>query len=380
MVKFEVRVPKLDEIQETAIIRKIYKKVGDAVKKREKLATIETMKVSYDVESEFEGFVEEIRFKEGDEAPVNEVLMVISTEQVATREVSQREEVRTPQAEEKGEEVSEKKVVEEIVRAMPSARRLAREKGVDLSKIKGTGPGGIITLEDVKRYLEQSEKEYYLAEVSTLRKQIADKMSKANLEIPTARLTIKIKMDKILGFRKELEDKHSKKISLTAILTKVVAEALKRHPKFNSLVIKDEWRIYNKINIAIAVQTKQGLVTPVLKDVGNKDILKLSEELEELQIKAEEERLSLEDVTGSTFTITNLGPYAIIQFDPIINYPQVAILAIGSIFKDLELTQEGLMISSNSYFTLAFDHRYIDGYDGALFLNDLKRIIENLEL
>jgi len=280
--------------------------------------------------------------------------------------------------EEKHEEVIERKEVGEIVRAMPMARRLAREKGIDLSKIKGTGPRGIITVEDVKRYLEQVQ-EYNIEEISTLRKQIADKMSKANIEIPTARLTIKVKMDKLLNLRKNLEDKYSKKISLTALLTKAVAEALKKHRKLNSLFVKNEWRIYNRINIAIAVQTKQGLVTPVIKDVDKKDIINVSDELETLQNKAEANELSLEDVSGSTFTITNLGPYGIIQFDPIINYLQIAILAIGSIFKEIEITQEGLVLQNFSYFTLAFDHRFIDGYDGALFLNELKRIIENLE-
>jgi pyruvate dehydrogenase E2 component (dihydrolipoamide acetyltransferase) len=379
MARFEIRLPKLDEIQETAIIRKIYKKIGDAVKKKEKLATIETMKVTYDIESEYEGFVEDIRFKEGEEAPVNEILMIINTEQVSIPKVEEKPiEKKEVKVEEKREEVIERKEVGEIARAMPMARRLAREKGIDLSKIKGTGPGGIITVEDVKRYLEQMQ-EYYVEEISVLRKQIADKMNKANTEIPTARLTIKVKMDKLLNLRKNLEEKYSKKISLTAVLTKAVAEALKRHRKINSLFVKGEWRIYNRINIAIAIQTKQGLVTPVIKDVDKKDIINISDELETLQKKAEANELSLEDVTGSTFTITNLGPYNIIQFDPIINYPQIAILAIGSIFKELEITQEGLIIHNFSYFTLAFDHRFIDGYDGALFLNELKRIIENLE-
>ncbi len=231
MVRVEIRVPKLDEIQETAIIRKIYKKVGEAVKKKEKLATIETMKVSYDIESEYDGFIEDIKFKENDEVPVNEVLIIINTEYVPAPKSKEepldyKKEIKV---EEKREEILERKRTEEIVRAMPAARALARQMGVDLSKIKGTGPGGIITVDDVKKYVEQSQKEYYVEEITTLRKQIADKMSKANIEIPTARLTIKIKMDKLLNYRKNLEEKYSKKISLTAVLIKAVANALKKY-------------------------------------------------------------------------------------------------------------------------------------------------------
>jgi len=383
MARFEIKIPKLDEIQETATINKWHVKIGDRIKKGDKIATIETLKVNFDIEAESEGIVLEIRYKEGDTVPVGEVICIIGDEtSVVTTSVNISEKKETHaqiqqviQKQEQGMIPTSK--IEEI-RAMPTARKLAREKGIDLRLIKGTGPGGVITVKDVEEYLKTLEKPYKVEPLTPMRLSISEKMTKAHEEIPTARLTIKICMDNLLRKREELKEKYGEKPSLTALLLKEVAKVLKKYPKFNSVYINKEWRVYNKINIAVAIQSKHGLVTPVIKNVDLKDYNEISKEIEIFQKKADENNLTLDDIKEGTFTITNLGPYDIIQFDPIINYPQVAILAIGTIFKEPELIEGGLIFKNYSYFTLAFDHRVLDGYDAAIFLKELKETIENL--
>jgi len=384
MVRFEIKLPKLDEIQETATIKKWHVKIGDRIKKGDKIATIETLKVNYDIEAENEGIVLEIRYKEGDTVAVGEVICIIGDETsvvTTSANISEKKEIPSQiqqviQKQEQGVTPTSKG---EEIRAMPTARKLAREKGVDLRLIKGTGPGGVITVKDVEEYLKALEKPYRIEPLTPIRLSISEKMTKAHEEIPTARLTIKICMDNLLRKREELKEKYGEKPSLTALLLKEVAKVLRKYPKFNSVYINKEWRIYNKINIAVAIQSKHGLVTPVIKNVDLKEYNEISKEIEIFQKKADENNLSLEDIKEGTFTITNLGPYDIIQFDPIINYPQVAILAIGTIFKELELTESGLIFKNYSYFTLAFDHRILDGYDAAIFLKELKETIENLQ-
>jgi len=384
MVRFEIKLPKLDEIQETATIKKWHVKIGDRIKKGDKIATIETLKVNYDIEAENEGIVLEIRYKEGDTVAVGEVICIIGDETsvvTTSANISEKKEIPSQiqqviQKQEQGVTPTSKG---EEIRAMPTARKLAREKGVDLRLIKGTGPGGVITVKDVEEYLKALEKPYRIEPLTPIRLSISEKMTKAHEEIPTARLTIKICMDNLLRKREELKEKYGEKPSLTALLLKEVAKVLRKYPKFNSVYINKEWRIYNKINIAVAIQSKHGLVTPVIKNVDLKEYNEISKEIEIFQKKADENNLSLEDIKEGTFTITNLGPYDIIQFDPIINYPQVAILAIGTIFKELELTESGLIFKNYSYFTLAFDHRVLDGYDAAIFLKELKETIENLQ-
>ncbi|MEM2538579.1 MAG: 2-oxo acid dehydrogenase subunit E2, partial [Candidatus Methanomethylicia archaeon] len=212
------------------------------------------------------------------------------------------------------------------------------------------------------------EREYEIVSLSLLRREIAKRIDQG-YKIPTARLITKVCANSILSMKEKLEKAYGKDISLTAIIISKVAKTLLHHTKLNSVYINNEWRIYNKrVNISLAIQTKNGLIAPVIRDAHIKSIVQISDEIKLLQKRGDEGSLRIEDVTGGTFTITNLGPYDVLMFDAIINPPQIAILAIGSIFIEQKIINGKLIPEKYMYISLGFDHRFIDGYDAALFL------------
>ena len=364
-MSLDVKVPRLDEVQETAIVTKWYKKSGEKVSKGEAVASIETMKVSFDIESPADGLVEEIAVEEGAEVPVGAVLCRIRLSETM-------EQLTVPAHEALTQREPERKI-----RAMPAARRLAQEARVDLSKMTGTGPEGVITTGDMERYLRNlREAEYELIRLDATRREIARHLSESHASIPSAKLTIKVLADPILLLREKLEQSSGKKISLTALIVQKVAKTLLRHKKLNSVYINEEWRSYGRVHMCVALQGRKGLIAPVVRDAHIKDALKLNDDLEALQRRVEKEDLSIEDVTGGTFTLTNLGPYGILHFDAIVNAPQVAILAVGSMSLEPDWVEGKAASRSFMHLTLAFDHRIIDGYDAAMFLDELRRNLE----
>lgn len=360
----EVRVPRLDEIQETAIVTQWYKTVGDRVSKGESVANIETMKATFDIESPADGAIEEILVQAGNEAPVGALLCKIGVTEVGLRPATA------------SLETVRQKV--QRIRAVPAAKRIAKETAVDLSAVKGTGPDETITVEDVETYLQsrQQEKDYDVISLDATRREILRHMTESYTSIPAARLTMKVLADLILLEKEKLELSSRRKIPLTAIIVQKVAKTLLHHKKLNCLHLKDEWRSYSGVHICVALQGKRGLVAPVIRDAHIKDIFQLSDDLEALQKKVDNEDLGIAEVTGGTFTLTNLGPYGVMHFDAIVNAPQVAILAVGSISGELGCVEGKPASRSFMHLTLAFDHRLIDGYDAAMFLRELRENVE----
>jgi pyruvate dehydrogenase E2 component (dihydrolipoamide acetyltransferase) len=318
-VSFEVKVPRLDEVQETARVTKWYKSNGENVLKGEIISSIETMKVSFDIESPVNGQLEEILVREGTEVPVGAVLCRIR--------------------------------IAEVGRQVAGAQ------------YKAPAP--------------PQEVEYEVIRLDPIRREISRRMSQSHGSIAAARVTVRICAEPVLSLKERLEQSSGRRVSFTAIIVSKVARTLLRHRKFNSVYFEDEWRSYHRAHVCVAMQGRKGLMSPVLRNADLKDALQLSDEVEALQKKVDEERLSVEDVGGGTFTVTNLGPYGILSFDAIINAPQVAILAVGSVTRELDLVEnQAPSFKSFIYLTLAFDHRLVDGYDAAIFLSELKRDLE----
>lgn len=229
---------------------------------------------------------------------------------------------------------------------------------------------------------EQPAKEYELLQIEVTRREIGRHMSESHKSIPASGITMKVAAERLLSRRESLEKSSGRRVSLTAMIVERTAESLLRNKKFNSVYIGDEWRCYSCVHMCVAIQSVKGLVAPIVRNAHLKNVFQITDEIDDLQKKADGGRLGIQDVTGGTFTITNLGPQGVLIFDPIINAPQVAILAIGTTLQELAL-QEGKVVPRNVFhMTLAYDHRLVDGYDASVFLRELRTNLnhENVEL
>ncbi|MCP5463947.1 MAG: 2-oxo acid dehydrogenase subunit E2 [Deltaproteobacteria bacterium] len=429
----DYKIPELGENIESGDVVKVSVSVGDAVKKDQTLLELETDKAVVEVPSDRDGTVKEILIKEGDKVSVGQVAFKIeggaasaqAPEEKAPpqKEIVQetvqevvKEEPQKPapqqevpkQAEQKSEpvvakqeaaqEIPEAPVVKsssgKTVAASPSVRRLAREIGIDLDSITGTGPGGRIIIEDVKQHarrINTSAKAEEVAKKSNeslpdfskwgqverqpmtaVRRKTARHLSEAWVaphvtQFEKADITELEKLRKNFGKRAEAA---GGKLTMTVIVLKIVASALKVFPQFNASVdMSTDEIIYKKyFNIGVAVDTDRGLLVPVIRDVEKKNILQLAKELGEKAVAARDRKLSLDDMQGGTFTITNLGGIGGTAFTPIVNAPEVAILGLSRgniepVYKDGEF-QPRLMLP----LSLSYDHRLIDGADAMRFL------------
>ena len=276
------------------------------------------------------------------------------------------------------------------IKASPLARRLARERGLDLGGLRGSGPGGRV----VKRDLEGAGRMGLAARASGpaggqrlpitgKRRVIAQRVSESKQNAPHYYLKIDLIADRLLEARQRLNARLAAqgaegKVSLNSFLIKLSAETLKRHPVVNSSWQGDHILAYDRADIGLAVAQEDGLITPVVRDCGAKGILAIERELADLVARARTNRLRPEEYTGATFTITNLGSYGILEFSAIINPPGSAILAVGRVHRQ-PVVEEGdqLRVRSQLILTLSCDHRVVDGAVGAAFLSDLKAMIED---
>ncbi len=378
----EIRMPKLDMTMEEATIIRWLKQEGEKVEKGEPILEIMTEKVVMEVEAPASGILAGIKFGPDQVVPVGEVIAYI------LQPGEQLEEIILPKGEAAKPSLARELVHEEVrefpksvlVRATPAARRLAREYGIDLSQVQPSGSHGEITEEDVrehlKRFSERSQpvsaegKPPSFAEVITLkgwRKTIALRMQQSN-EIPQISLTIEVDMSEAALRRGSC--------SFTSLIAYETARVLRKHPRLNSSLQEDKIVIYQDINLGIAVATDQGLIVPVIKNADQKSLEEIDSEIKELTRKAREGTLSLADISGGTFTITNLGMFGVDQFQALINPPQAAILAVGQI-KEKPIVYKGQILArSVANFTVSADHRIVDGAEVALFLSDLKKALE----
>ncbi len=386
-------LPKLGWTMEEGKIIKWLKQEGSEIKKREPILMIETDKVSLEIESPIDGFLRKIIIQENQTVPVGTVIAILSDnleEKIPQDIESLKEviEVSVPKKEETLETIpdqelqTQNQIVNRII-ASPRAKKLAREHNINLALLKGTGPNGRIIERDVINFLNQEISPQIKSKTIPLegiRKIIAKKMHYSLNEIPQLTYTSEIDMSEAIKIRKYLIDLYSSenvKITLTDIIIKAVIEAIKKYPIFNSVLDENKIVIKDVINLGVAVSTDRGLIVPVIHNASSKSIKEISMSVRVLANKARNNTLNLDDVSGGTFTISNLGMFGIEIFTPIINPPESAILGVGKII-DKPIIKEGrLKICPMMVLSLTHDHRIMDGVDAAKFLQEIKMLLED---
>lgn len=420
-----VIMPKLEMAQESGTIVEWLKKEGDHVEKGEPILTIETDKITIDIEAPASGILVGIKGKPMDVVPVTEVIAYIlqpgeempeeaKKQAVVAEERSEtRATLATPVAlkfaESKGIDIAEvrgtgpggkvtKSDVEahiasktearparerREVAATPAARRVAREKGIDLLQVKGSGPRGRIQQKDVEDYAASlvPAAEEKVIPLEGMRRTIAERMSRSYRTAPHITFTIRVDMSALLTVRQQMNAEVDKtgthKVSVTVLLVKAVAWALERHPLVNSSLQEDGIHLRRKINIGFAVALDDGLIVPVVRDANRKRVSVIAQEVAELTEKARNGKLAHPDISEGTFTISNLGPFGVEQFTAIINPPQSAILAVGATQKEVAVDRDDRMVVRPVMrMTLSADHRVLDGAEATRFLLDVKKVLE----
>jgi pyruvate dehydrogenase E2 component (dihydrolipoamide acetyltransferase) len=354
-----------------------FKKEGDLVQKGEPLVEVLSEKVTYDVEAPESGILRKILASEGSNAPINQAIGVIaasdeSIEATITAQVSPREVEKAPTGS-KLEAVIESQTEERML-ASPAAKRLARELGVDLTSVKGTGPEGRIVEDDVRRLAEQQSMLPKVREVVPLvgiRKTTAERLSYSARTAPHSTITMEVDMTSAVKLHEEAA------FSYTDLLVKAVATALREHLLLNATLENERIKVYEDINVGVAVATEMGLLVPVVHNADQKTLSEISVKVKELVEKARQGKLLREDLTGGTFTITNLGMYGVDVFIPIINPPETAILGVGRVSEKTVLVNSQVKAKQIMQLSLAYDHRIVDGGPAAQFLQKVKQVLES---
>jgi pyruvate dehydrogenase E2 component (dihydrolipoamide acetyltransferase) len=426
----ELKLPELGENIDSASIVSVLVKEGDFIEKDQGILEIETDKATIEVPSTLTGKITEILVKPGDTASVGQTLLKVSSESKEDKKPAKEEKEEPKKAEKKAVEEKEEgkkeetqagepvvaqieqqpPILKDAAPAAPSVRRIARELGVDINTVPGTGPDGRISMDDVKAFVKKLNEErggkagigvkqealpdfskfgeVERKRMSSIRSKTAEHMSYAWVSIPHVTQHDKADITELERIRKEFNPKVEKsggKLTITAIMIKVAAGALKVFPQFNSSIDMEKKEIIYKkyFNIGVAVDTEHGLIVPVIKDADKKNLIEISVELASMAEKARNRKISLDELQGGCFTITNLGGIGGTSFTPIVNAPEVSILGIsrGS-YEPVFVSEEGeegrgrfeprLMLP----LSLSYDHRIIDGANAARFLRWICEALE----
>jgi pyruvate dehydrogenase E2 component (dihydrolipoamide acetyltransferase) len=384
------------------VVAKWHKKVGDKVKSGELLAEIETDKATMDFESFFDGVMLHIGIQEGKGAPVDSILAIIgaagedvssllSGDAPAKVEVAVKTETPAKAAETTvavPATISSNASSDSRLKASPLAKKIAEDKGIDLSKVQGSGDEGRIVKKDVENFTSAKQNsvttvaytgvESYTEEpVSQMRKTIARRLAESKFSAPHFYLKMEVEMSQAIESRKAINELSPVKISFNDLVVKAVAIALRSNPKVNSSWLGDKIRYNNHINIGVAMAVEDGLLVPVVRFADNKSLSQIASEVKVYSQKAKDKKLQPSDWEGNTFTISNLGMYGIDDFTAIINPPDACILAVGGI-KETPIIKNGQIVPGNIMkLTLSCDHRVVDGATGAAFLQSIKQLLEN---
>jgi pyruvate dehydrogenase E2 component (dihydrolipoamide acetyltransferase) len=368
------------------------------------LCEVETDKTTMDYESTDEGTILKILVPEGGKAAVGEPIAIFGEPGEDISDLLSEEKEESEFVEEKtqtekqvetkniniSKDTSENNDLDRI-KISPLARKIALMKNIDISKIKGTGPGGRIVKRDVENYepvqtTKEIKRDYVPIQVETRdediviplsdkRRIIGERLSQSKYTAPHFYLTVSVDMSNVLENRKMLNKKYN--LSLNAFIIKIVANTLKKHRRINATLNNDSIIEFGRVDIALAVAQEDGLITPIVRNADKKGILQIDDELKTLIDKAKNNKLDPEEYTNSTFTISNLGSFGIDEFTAIINPPGSAILAVGMI-KETPVVENGeIVIKPIMKMTLSSDHRVIDGALAAAFMKDLKDTFEN---
>jgi pyruvate dehydrogenase E2 component (dihydrolipoamide acetyltransferase) len=419
----EVIMPKLGLTMEEGTIVRWLKSEGDEIAEGEPLLEVETDKVQMDVEAPASGTLGKILVCEGEKVPVVQVIAyILQPGEVAPEDWPDTVPIRQPEA-------PAPAVEREKVSVTPAARRMARERGIDLAQIEGTGEDGVITTEDILRSSEErasevvpgpapvrvsprarrlaSEKGVSLSEIegsgpegritsqdvldflgrqplvtpSTLQRITAERMTGSFTTTPHFYLTLEADASQLVQRREQLigtfEEEVHVRLTFTDMLIFLVARALEGHPLANSSWEDGRIRIYEDINIGVATAVDEGLIVPVVGNANHKSLAEIAQERSALAEKAAKAKLTLQELEGGTFTLTNLGMFGVDEFGAIINPPQSSILAVGRIAERAIVIDGNVEAKPSIRFTLTVDHRVLGGTEGARFLNDLKAAVED---
>ncbi|MGB9587863.1 MAG: dihydrolipoamide acetyltransferase family protein [Armatimonadota bacterium] len=409
-------MPKMSDTMEEGKIIRWLKHEGEKVNAGEPIAEIETDKANVEMEAFEGGIIAKILAKEGDTVPVGETIAEMESLEVAAKQLTPAATVPQPQAEEEkptaggvatpvagveaeketGEQVAE----EEHVLASPLARRLAEEHGIDVSQVQGTGPGGRVVERDIQRLIEEKERlapavEAPTAprpsaeiptlevpaeehELSKMRRTIAERMTRSKQTVPHFYVTSEIEMDWAARVRDELNaDESQVKVSFTDMIIKACALALAKFPTVNASYSEDKVLIHKEINIGFATALDEGLVVPVVRNADKKSLREIAAETKALAQRARENRVHVSDFSGGTFTISNLGMFNVESFTAIINPPEAAALAVGTI-REVPVVVDGAIAASRRMkATISADHRLLDGAIAATFLEEIRKNLES---
>lgn len=407
----EVKLVDIGEGMHEGEILHYFVKVGDRVTADQALVEVQTDKMTAELPSPGAGIVKEILVETGTTVTVGTTLLLIEQEGGSANVSKIEEKTDTKHAEKEvaaavSKETSTFKPAAgkiNVVLAAPYTRKIARDHGVNIEEIVGTGPAGRVTDEDVYRYIEQLNNPVQTIEVTSSevseqptvtkevinrdpeiipfkgrRKQIAKKMSQSLFTIPHVTHFEEIDMTDLIEFRSELKELgHS--ISVAAFFIKALQLALKDFPIFNAKLDEENEviKLEKVYNIGLAADTEEGLIVPVIHNVETKSIKQIHNEMKELNKKAQENKLSMKELTGSTFTISNVGPLGSIGATPIINYPEVALMAFHKTKEMPVVRNKEIVIRSMMNVSMSFDHRVADGGTAVAFTNRFKELIEN---
>jgi pyruvate dehydrogenase E2 component (dihydrolipoamide acetyltransferase) len=431
----EVIMPALGMAQDTGILLRWLKQPGDQVSRGDLIMEVETDKATVEIEATASGILANVNAQEGDEIPVGQVIALLlgpgesapaspatqppagpiskasgdpvsaktdgngrSVSPVAARAAA-RHKVDLAQVKTAGDRVVKADVLAHVERisgpravsayglilASPKARRLAVERGLELGQISGSGPDGAVLASDVLSVSTQSQPDALILasestsqtlEVSNAWRVMAERLIQSWTTVPHFYLVREVDATGLMSWRNAVKDRYTEKITVTDLLVKVVAAALKEHPRVNSSWVDGTIQVNEAINIGLAVATDNGLVVPVLHDAHLLRLPQIARRRVEVVERAQSSKLKLDDLQGGSFTISNLGMFGIDAFSAIVNPPQAAILAVGRIADRVVAVNKQIEIRPMMVLTLSADHRVIDGARGAQFMNTLTGLFE----
>ncbi|MDT0648970.1 pyruvate dehydrogenase complex dihydrolipoamide acetyltransferase [Autumnicola edwardsiae] len=419
-----INMPRLSDTMEEGTVASWLKKEGDKVEEGDILAEIETDKATMEFESFYEGTLLKIGIQEGETAKVDSLLAIIGPEGTDVSGISEggakkssgksdkksdKKEDKTAEkqkdiaaTEEKSATTSESKDGGRIF-ASPLAKKMAEEKGIDLSKVEGSGENGRIVKKDIESYkpseksAEQTqgtagseeqrasvqpyvpagEESFEEVKNSQMRKVIAKRLGESKFTAPHYYLTIEVDMQNAMASRKQINEMPDVKVSFNDMVIKASAMALRKHPQVNSQWTGESMKLAKHIHMGVAVAVEEGLVVPVLKFADQMSMTQIGGNVKNLAGKAKNKKLQPQEMEGSTFTVSNLGMFGIVEFTSIINQPNSAILSVGTIVEKPVVKNGQIVVGNTMKLTLACDHRTVDGATGAAFLQTLKTYMEN---
>ena len=407
-----IRMPRISDTMEEGTIVAWLKEVGDTVEAGETIAEVETDKATMELDSYVDGVLLHIEVEEGT-VPINGIIAVIgeegedwkalldgdSVEAPVSTEAAATAESNSSSAPESTPQTAAPVVTKEDdrVKASPLAKAMAKESGIDITAITGSGDNGRIIKRDIEKAMSNgsstvaspspaspavsapaaAEGTYVDIPVTNMRKTIARRLGESKFSAPHFYLTVEIDMDNAMKLRKQLNEVAPTKLSFNDLVVKAVAVSLRKHPAINSSWLGDRIRENKEINIGVAVAVEEGLLVPVVKNADIKTLSQINTEVKTMAGKAKDKKLGMDEMQGNTFTISNLGMFGIEEFTAIINPPDACILAVGGIIQKPVVKDGEIVVGNRMKVTLSCDHRVVDGAKGAAFLNDMKAVLED---